>query len=193
MNHNTKVSISIVVGVVLFFVTICILASAPWEERQREYYNQNDLRDFSNGLTIRFDVLQFDKGREIKNIKTDKLEGSGGYFLFMGRASVKQEKKETVENNDYYYALVKNINGGTYFAKIPVNKTRIYQDAKTNEIAIVASSANGRMGRFAIKPHLENWWGGYEYFNMHVPEGTIIKTLDNPEINLKMLLQKDVK
>jgi hypothetical protein len=142
---------------------------------RHEYFNNQDQTDFSMGDAVKFDIIQLKNVIDEKTLKESNL--NGGYFLFMGSISASSSEKTVVTN--MYYGYLKNQNGGIYFAQIPANKVRIYEDSDTPVFVAY------KHGSYNINNNNENNWDYYDNFNLHVPKGTII-----PRVNLDLNLLK---
>lgn len=142
--------------------------------RQESCYNENDVRDFSNGVVFKFELVQFKQVWDEKTLKEFNINGS--YFLFMGSVKVNNIEENVLINT--YYAYLKDEYGAIYSAEIPASKVRIYEDAEVPCI-VVNDKYSNTWSRDDI-----NHWQRYNMFNLHVPKGTIIPKLD---LNLKLL------
>lgn len=156
------------VKLILLFTIILIILTGCDMDYDREYYNNKDEKDFQSGSCIKFDIVQLKNVIDEKTLKESNLNGS--FFLFMGSISGKSVEKSITTNT--YYGYLKNKNGGIYFAQIPANKVRIYEDSESPCIVAYMKYS------VAIDPNLENNWECYDVFNLHIPEGTIIPRID---------------
>ena len=161
--------------IALFIVLISLFLSGCSDGLRHEYFNEKDKTDFNNGTSIKFDIVQLKNVIDEKTLKESNL--SGGYFLFMGAISATSSEKTVMSN--VYYGYLKNQNGGIYFAQIPANRVRIYEDSDVP--CIVAF----RYGVTYVDINNENRWDNYTNFNLHVPKGTII-----PRVNLNLDLDQ---
>lgn len=156
------------IKLVLLFTIILIALTSCTIEYDREYYNDKDEKDFQFGSCVKFDIVQLKNVIDEKTLKESNLDG--GYFLFMGSISGQSIEKSITTNT--YYGYLKNKDGGIYFAQIPANKVRIYEDAESP--CIIACDEE----TLTINKNSENKWENYEIFNLHIPEGTIIPRID---------------
>jgi hypothetical protein len=143
----------LIILVILLFLCGC--------DYNQEFYNEKDKIDFENGNCIKFDIVQLKNVIDKDTLKENNLDG--GFFLFMGSISSKSTEKTILTNK--YYGYLKNKNGGIYFAEIPSNKVRIYEDAEAP--CIVAFKNIGYIDT-------EFNWDNYDVFNLHIPKGSII-------------------
>jgi hypothetical protein len=150
-----------VISILIIFFSLFLTGCS----RQLEIYNKKDESDFQGGAVVKFNVIQFKNVIDEKTLK--EMNINGGYFLCFGSTSV--QSKETTEVFDTYYMYVKNKNEAIYFAKIPSDKVRIYEDAEDTPYLIANYT------RFpTMDVNRESNWDDYERFNLHVPKGTII-------------------
>jgi hypothetical protein len=166
-----------VIGIVIALFIIFSLSGCIGD--RSEVYNdadRNDLlkphKDISGYYvcSIKFEVLQLKQVSQ--NFKYTEKSICFGFFLFFGGTKIKTD--EGIENKNYYYAFVRNINGGIYFAKIPASKVRIYQDLKDGDPPTFV----GQIEATEVLPENESDWENYSQFNLHVKPGTIIPNWD---------------
>lgn len=146
----------IISAIVMLVLTGC--------DTRTELYNDKDKSDFASGATAKFEIVQLKNVIDKDTLKESNLDG--GYFLFMGGITGTSTEKSVVTN--MYYGYLKNKNGAIYFAQIPANKVRIYEDADVPCIV-----ANRELYSY-INVGDENKWDEYDMFNLHIPKGTII-------------------
>jgi hypothetical protein len=148
----------------ILILSIVIMLILTGCDARTELYNDKDKADFQSGSTVKFEIVQLKNIMDKDTLKESNLEG--GYFLFMGSINGTSTEKSVVTN--IYYGYLKNKNGAIYFAQIPSNKVRIYEDADVPCII-----ANRKLYDY-INAEDENKWDEYDMFNLHIPKGTII-------------------
>lgn len=173
----------------LFILPILLIIVLSGCERQQEFFNDKDKNDFNYAATIQFKVLQIKDVVKSDRIKESETSGSLGWFIFMGGGNYNSSSKEYTMETKNYYAWLENQRGGIYFAKIPVEKCRIYQDAPDGNMFIVGNYGHGS-DYWYIPTNEENHWNEYNFFNIHVPEGTIIKNLDDVDFNIEAYISE---
>jgi hypothetical protein len=144
--------------------------------RDGEFYNETDKKDFhSNGDTYKFEAIQLQNKMDQQTIK--QLNINGGAFLFLGSLSGTYEEKNVTTL--YYCGWIKNSNGGIYFAQIPFDKVRIYEDLNPGDSPVFIAYD----GKYYVngRTDMESKWGLYTVFNLHLAPGTII-----PKIQLDL-------
>jgi len=169
------------IGALIFIIIIVIFVSFIIYSINKEdntlsntlqFYNNCDESDFGKlNDVFMFNVCQL---KQIVNW-TKESNTSGGWFLFMGGFSGSSSEIE----NFNYYTYVKDKTGGIYFMKIPAEKTRIYQDSTNNKVVICAQSCykNNTLRNEIADADT------YQWFNIHIPEGTIIQKIDKVDID----------
>jgi hypothetical protein len=169
---NKGVCILIAVALI-FFAGLMWLGKykLDWISAHHEIYNQNDEIDFEGRATKKFEIIQFMHVYNEQILKSKELNGT--WFLVYGHVTSTENEQTIVK--DYYFCYVENQRGGGYFAKIPANKVRFYQDSEKNCAFII--------GAIGEKYEKEFDWETYEYFNIHVPKGTVIKTMKNVSVD----------
>jgi hypothetical protein len=169
------------IGALIFIIIICIFVAFIIYSINKEDHTPSNILQFYNNC----DENDFDKYNDVFLFNVCQLKQivnwtkesniSGGWFLFMGGFSGSSSEIE----NFNYYTYVKDKTGGIYFMKIPAEKTRIYQDSAHDEVVICAqSNYKNNTSRNEIADV-----DTYQWFNIHIPEGTIIQKIDKVDID----------
>lgn len=134
------------------FLSVIMLTLSGCIVSPQEYFNEKDERDFKDGASVNFELIQFQQVFDKETLKQMQLDGT--YFLFLGGVSASSEETTKIVNK--YFAYLKNRDGGIYFAQIPAEKVRVYEDADDVPHLVAYESAAG--GDVEIHVNEESDW-----------------------------------
>lgn len=176
----------------LIVLTLLSGCSASKGVRQ-EFYSKVDMLDYEDTVraadfyerrsSVKLDILNIEQVSFATEYR--KKLSSFGFFLFFGGSTTTTEEGTVFVNN--YFCFLKNQRGAIFFARIPANLVRIYQDLKEGDSPCFIAVADDF---YITNPERENVWNHYNYFNLHIKPGTIVPNIEDLDIDLVNFIPK---